>query len=164
MEISCTNDGCSELIARYNMDAHFYECDFEVIPCRYAALGCEVEVFRKDLEKHEHDREQHIDFAIDAVPTLWDIKHWELPNLQEQVTEQHDSLQDDIARLDSSVSSLRAKQQEAMKQQNSVLAHMKTTILAQSKEISELKLKLEIKYLFQIHMVTGPGVVYKHQK
>ena len=30
-----------------------------------------------------------------------------------------------------------------MKQQNSVLAHMKTTILSQSKEISELKLKLE---------------------
>ena len=57
-----------------------------------------MEVLRKDLEKHKRDslREQHIDFTIDAMPTLWDIKYWELPKLQEQVTEQHDSIQDDI--------------------------------------------------------------------
>ena len=30
MEIPCTNDGCSELIARCNMDAHFYECDLKL--------------------------------------------------------------------------------------------------------------------------------------
>ena len=51
-------------------------------------------------------------------------------------------LQGGISRLDSSVSSLSAKQEEVMKQHNSVLAHMKSVILAQSKEISELKLKL----------------------
>ena len=49
MKIPCSNDGCTELVAKRDMLAHRYDkCRFQVVPCKYAALGCKVEVLRND--------------------------------------------------------------------------------------------------------------------
>ena len=89
-------------------------CEFQKVPCKYATLGCEVEVLRKDLEKHESDREQHLDLAMNAVP-----------DLQQKSIKQQETIE------------------EMVKQQKNTLARLQTLMLAQNKEISELKLKLE---------------------
>ena len=116
-----------------------------------------MEVLRKDLKEHENDREQHLDLAINAVPehadTLHKIKHWKLSNLERQISEQRETtelLQDDVFRIDNSVyyqdSELKAlctKQNEMDKQHKNTLARLQSIILAQNKEISQLKLKLE---------------------
>ena len=113
-KISCSNDGCCEHVARCDMLAHYDTCEFQKVPCKYAPLGCKVEVLRKDLEKHENDREKHLDLAINAVP-----------DLQQKSIKQQETIK------------------ETVKQQKNTLARLQTIILAQNKEISELKLKLE---------------------
>lgn len=71
MKIPCSNLGCTELVARHDMLAHQHDkCKFQVVPCKYAALGCTVKVLRNDLDKHECDREHHIELAVNAVPDL----------------------------------------------------------------------------------------------
>ena len=107
-------DGCCENVARYHLLLHYDTCEFQKVPCKYATLGCKVEVLRKDLKKHESDREQHLDLAINAVP---DLRHKSIDQ-QETI-------------------------EETVKQQKNTLARLQTIILAQNKEISELKLKLE---------------------
>jgi hypothetical protein len=61
MKIPCSNEGCSCLIARSELASHCNECEFEVVPCKYAKIGCVVEVSRKDLKKYEEDRQQHLE-------------------------------------------------------------------------------------------------------
>ena len=135
MEIPCSNDGCCEHIARCDMLAHCNVCEFELVPCKYAEIGCEVEVLRKDLEKHKSDREQHLDLAINTLPDLQQI------SIDQQTT--LDLLQSKISRINVSVDSQNITLQEMVKQQKNTLARLQSIVLAQNKEISELKSKLE---------------------
>ena len=151
VKIPCTNDGCSEQVARCEISLHYDECEFQMVPCKYAEIGCKVEVLRKDLKKHEKDQQQHLGFAIDAVPeldtTLKRVTLLELPRLEQQLFEQYQCLQDDAYRTDDVVTEL----QETIKQQGNILTHLQSIILAQSKEMSELKSKLEK----QAHIITS---------
>ena len=113
-KIPCSNDGCCKHVARCHLLLHYDMCEFQKVPCKYATLGCEVEVLRKDLEKHESDREKHLYLAMNAVP-----------GLQQKSIKQQETIE------------------ETVKQQKNTLARLQTIILAQNKEISELKLKLE---------------------
>ena len=113
-KIPCSNDGCCEHVVRCEISSHYDMCEFQKVPCKYAPLGCKVEVLRKELEKHESDREKHLDLAMNAVP-----------DLQQKSIKQQETIE------------------EMVKQQKNTLARLQTLILAQNKEISELKLKLE---------------------
>ena len=129
MEIPCTNDGCSEHVVRHAIHKHFMECQYQMVSCRHACIGCKIKVLRKDLKKHEGDREQHLDLAINAVSKHEDtLYYFDLSYLQ-----------DDVARIDDAIDIL----QEFVKHHTSTLARLQNIILAQNKEISELKLKLE---------------------
>ena len=117
MKIQCSNNGCSCLIARRELASHRDECEFEMVPCKYAGIGCVVEIPRKDLKNHEEDQQQHLKFAMDTVPKL----HATIGTLED----------DRVVLL------------EMVKKQGNMLAQLQGIMIAQSKEITELKVKLE---------------------
>ena len=147
MKIPCSNDGCSCLVARYVLASHREECEFEMVPCKYAKIGCVVEVPRRDLNKHEEDRQQHLEFAIDAVPelhaTLRSLNSVEVPKLEHQMFKHHttlETLESELFRINDRVAE---QLEEMVKKQENMLAQLQGIITAQSKEITELKVKLE---------------------
>ena len=127
VKIPCSNDGCFECVARCKISSHYDECEFVMVPCKYAEIGCKVKVLRKDLKRHEEDRQQHLEFAIDAVPelhtTLKNLRCVELPNLEQQTVAEQKSL---------------LELQEMVKRQENILAQLQSIVFAQNKEISEL--------------------------
>ncbi|MCG8626699.1 MAG: hypothetical protein MJE68_32450, partial [Proteobacteria bacterium] len=66
-EISCPNVGCKIHIARCDLLMHQKKCPFEIIPCKYAGIGCKTKVLRKDMAEHEGATRKHLQFAIDTV-------------------------------------------------------------------------------------------------
>jgi TNF receptor-associated factor 4 len=67
VEVPCPNSGCETPIPRAILPIHQQECLFELVTCKYTTIGCEEEVLRKDLTKHESDSEQHLQLAIDTI-------------------------------------------------------------------------------------------------
>ena len=139
VKIPCSNDGCSCLVARCELMSHCNEfCEFEMVSCKYAKIGCIVEVPRKDLKNHEEDRQQHLEFAIDVVPelhaTLRSLNSVEVPKLERELSRISDSTAEQKAFLEL---------QETVHKQGNMLAQLHSIITAQSKEIDELKVKLE---------------------
>ncbi len=114
LKIPCSNEGCSYLVARCELTSHCNKCcEFEMIPCKYAEIGCTVKFPRKDLKHHEEDRQQHLELAIDATP-----------NLELQIREQRNTI---------------LELEETVKKQGIMLAQLQDLITVQSKEINEVK-------------------------
>ena len=70
IEVPCPKRECKESVLRRNITEHLSECMFEDVCCKYANIGCKEKVIRRDLhqlEKHEGESQQHLQFAIDAV-------------------------------------------------------------------------------------------------
>ena len=133
VKIRCSNDGCDSLIARCELASHRDECEFEVVPCKYAKLGCIVEVPCKDLKNHEEDRQQHFEFAIDAVP-----------NLQLQICKQRKAI---------------SELEDMVKKQGNMLAQQQSIIIAQSEEIDEMKVELE-ESCDEVSFSNDSGILY----
>ena len=70
VEIPCQNNGCRVRMARRNLPMHFQECLFEIVPCRYATLGCMMKFRRRNLERHEKNVEEHLQLAVNTVQQL----------------------------------------------------------------------------------------------
>jgi hypothetical protein len=120
-------------------------------PCKYAEIGCAVEVPRKHL-KHEEDQQHHLEFAIDAIlelhATLRSLDSVEIPNLEGQMFEHHmtlGTLQDELSRINDSVAEQKAllELKETVKKQGNMLAQLQSVTIAQSEKNNELKVKLE---------------------
>ena len=62
---------CRNLHPRGKMAAHLAGCAEELVPCKYAALGCEKVVKRKNLQTHLQDRKDyHLERSMDMVMQL----------------------------------------------------------------------------------------------
>jgi TNF receptor-associated factor 4 len=71
VEISCPNDGCSTRIFRGQLSAHLNICPKQQIKCPYREVGCDVQILRKDLQKHlQGSIEHHSTVARDTVISL----------------------------------------------------------------------------------------------
>lgn len=66
-EVPCPKLGCRTHIARCKLSKHRKECMFEIVPCKYAIIGCKTEILRKDLTEHEGKTQHHLQLAIDTV-------------------------------------------------------------------------------------------------
>ena len=67
IEVPCPKRRCLVRTARCNLIKHHQECLFVRVPSKYATLGCDEEVLRKDLKEHEGDSQQHLQLVIDTV-------------------------------------------------------------------------------------------------
>jgi TNF receptor-associated factor 4 len=91
IEVPCSKRECKESILRRNIIEHLSECMFEEVHCKYANIGCEEKVVRRDLhqlEKHEGESQQHLQLAIDAVQqqqrAISDIMTTQIQSLQKK--------------------------------------------------------------------------------
>ena len=66
-KVPCPKLGCKIRTARCNLLKHQKECLFEIVPCKYAIIGCKTEILRKDMTEHEGDTPQHLQLAVDTV-------------------------------------------------------------------------------------------------
>ena len=70
VEVLCQNNGCRVRMARCNLPMHLQECLFEIVPCRYATIGCMMKFKRRNLERHEGNTEEHLQLALDTIQQL----------------------------------------------------------------------------------------------
>ena len=70
MKIPCPNARCNTSVIRCSISSHRQVCMHEKISCKYANIGCQDKVPRKDLKKHEGDSQQHLQLAIDTIHQL----------------------------------------------------------------------------------------------
>ena len=70
-EIQCPNADCDVMMERQGVKRHIEECDNTVISCKYARLGCDKEMKRKEMVSHEEDNDKlHLEMGLDTVSTL----------------------------------------------------------------------------------------------
>ncbi len=71
-KIPCPNSkSCSGLIPRCEVSAHrSTNCQYEPVPCKYAAVGCMETLLRKDIKQHESDNQLHLSTTINQVLKL----------------------------------------------------------------------------------------------
>ena len=67
VRLSCPNTKCQALVLRCNLSKHRSKCPFEEVPCKYAGIGCEEELPRKDLKEHENNDAFHLHLAIETI-------------------------------------------------------------------------------------------------
>ena len=69
--VPCTNDGCSKTIQRQGLRKHIECCPYTEVPCKYAKLGCDVRMKRKDIATHEEqDDKRHLHNALDTLAAM----------------------------------------------------------------------------------------------
>ena len=63
--------GCHSFHSRGKMAIHLTTCAEELVPCKYASIGCDEVIRRKDLQTHLRDKKDyHLEKAMDAVVQL----------------------------------------------------------------------------------------------
>ena len=63
--------GCCKRLSRIKMAAHLAKCVEELVPCTYAAIGCEKVIKRKDLQTHLQDKmHSHLERAMNMIVQL----------------------------------------------------------------------------------------------
>lgn len=69
-KVSCPNAECTKTVERRKLKLHRQFCPFTEMPCKFATLGCDVKVQRKDKTSHEQDDKTHLHVALDTVVKL----------------------------------------------------------------------------------------------
>lgn len=68
--LPCSNTGCSVVMEHEYLKRHLdEECEYAVLPCKYRRLGCDVQLLRKDVRKHESDN-QILHRALNTIVEL----------------------------------------------------------------------------------------------
>ena len=66
--VTCPNSGCDTRLLRNSVKTHLLqECLFQTASCKYANIGCEVKLPRKDLLEHEKDESKHFKLAAEVI-------------------------------------------------------------------------------------------------
>ena len=59
------------ILLRRQLPAHHIVCPKEVVTCKYSEAGCNVRLFRQDLQKHvSESTERHLNLAMGMISTL----------------------------------------------------------------------------------------------
>ena len=63
--------GCSWVGELKTMEEHAKKCSLEIIPCPYAAVGCDIKLSKKQLEEHKSSVD-HLEMAVKKIALLSD--------------------------------------------------------------------------------------------
>ena len=70
-KVACENKDCDCVLERRLVQDHVdQDCDYTEVSCKYALLGCENKIIRKDMKKHEEDHEAHLFLALKSIVDL----------------------------------------------------------------------------------------------
>ena len=45
-------------------------CDYSEVYCKYASIGCEEKIIRKEIKEHENNTEHHLPIALNKITEL----------------------------------------------------------------------------------------------
>ena len=63
--------GCRSLHSRGMMTEHLAVCTEELVPCKYAAIGCQAMIKRQQLQTHlDETKDVHLQMSTDMVMEL----------------------------------------------------------------------------------------------
>ena len=113
VKIPCPNSDCKALVAHCELANHRSKCQFEKVPCKYAGIGCEEELLRKDLEQHEMDDAFHLHLAIETV----NKQQSEISKQREEINEQREEINKQRVEI--------SKQREEMNEQQEEMKAVK---------------------------------------
>ncbi len=65
VKVHCSNSPCPIEIIQSKLSTHRSTCQYELVSCKYAAVGCEEKLLRKDLTKHEENDQLHLRMTIE---------------------------------------------------------------------------------------------------
>ncbi len=101
VKIACPNSkSCSGLIPRCEVSVHrSTNCQYEPVPCKYAAVGCMETPLRKDIEQHESDNQLHLSTTINQVLKLTE-KNANLATATTELTKKNADLEKRLNQLE----------------------------------------------------------------
>ena len=100
--IACPNDCGQTEIPREYLDSHREKCLKEVLPCKFADIGCTKKVQRQSVQEHlKTEKDQHLDQALMKIA---------------EMTIQFKELQEQVTRLQEMVTQLQETQEEPKRQ------------------------------------------------
>ena len=73
VKCSSFKDGCLWKGSVGTLSTHMQSCEFDLVPCKYKYIGCEVKMKKKDMEKHQQQEDKHhlhLALQSDVVPAL----------------------------------------------------------------------------------------------
>ena len=119
--VSCPNSKCTLTMERGLTKRHLETvCDFTVIACMYASIGCRVKMTRMDMKLHEEVDKSHLPLTLKKIEMLDKM----LSSSKNEIT----SLKKTILSLASDTSSLKGS-----------TSLLKTTMSSQKASISSLE-------------------------
>jgi TNF receptor-associated factor 4 len=68
--VPCPNEDCTNTIQRQDVQKHLKACEFTKVACKYARLGCDVKMRRRDIPTHEIEDTLHFHMALDKIITI----------------------------------------------------------------------------------------------
>ena len=69
--LPCPIPECKIKMQRWCVQRHVStECEYNIIPCKFKGLGCDVKLKKKDMRAHEKDDKIHVHMAIDMIAKL----------------------------------------------------------------------------------------------
>ena len=102
--VPCPNACGIQAIERGDLEAHLLQCPLEEVKCDFVHAGCDVELVRKDLEKHMEESTQKHMALVPALTLRTEQRHDQLQReleneqhkieaIEEQLQKQHEQLQ-----------------------------------------------------------------------
>ena len=70
IKVQCPISQCRVRVCQSELLIHQFTCKYELVPCKYAAFGCEEKLLRKDLAKHEENDQLHFRVTKETVLEL----------------------------------------------------------------------------------------------
>ncbi len=70
-KVRCPNAHCyMTSYCEEDVEIHRLDCQYEPVPCKYAAVGCEEKPLRKDLTEHQEEYQLHLQVTTKKVLEL----------------------------------------------------------------------------------------------
>ena len=70
VELPCPNVFCTSRPLRRDVKQHRLVCEYEKVVCKYAAIGCNECLYRKDMVAHESSVQEHFSVAVETIQML----------------------------------------------------------------------------------------------
>lgn len=141
--IPCPNNGCTQAMQRQHIEHHLETCVNTVVVCKYKKIGCAMQMKRKDVTKHEEEKDKvTLHMALDTIAKLVqtnsDMK-CSISTLQHSHTDSNSQWQTKVAELNVSLQFLKGKSGSKMKQ----LKDLETKMRQNSLKVNSLEANCE---------------------
>ena len=63
-------NGCGWVGPLSTLSQHTTRCNYKLVSCKYAAVGCEAKVIQKDIKQHDENHQLHLQLSMEKIVVL----------------------------------------------------------------------------------------------